>query len=107
MDGSIYVKASPSASLGDIALAIGGENYPSVTCGMSKWEKTHECLISHEEVSRTVYYKDESGFDYFKIYTSLPKNETSISSNFEDYSSNYNTSMLTITDLKKLLEEES
>ena len=75
MNGSIYVKKMPAASLGDIARAFSDD---IKVIGKMRGEKLHEALISSEEFTRLTETKD--GFaiigkekirnEYGKTYTS-------------------------------------
>ncbi|MEA1909452.1 MAG: polysaccharide biosynthesis protein [Patescibacteria group bacterium] len=75
MDGSVYVKKMPAASLGDIAKAFSDD---ITIIGKMRGEKLHETLISSEEFTRLAETKD--GFavigtekirdDYGRAYTS-------------------------------------
>ncbi len=108
-NGEIYVRKSPAATVGDIAQALvelfkykKGIKYIGIRPG----EKTHETLISSEELRRT----SDMG-NYYKILPELPnidpreyffKGENRLDIPVEGYTS-ANTVRLTVQGVKKLL----
>jgi UDP-N-acetylglucosamine 4,6-dehydratase len=103
MDGSIYVKPSPSAYVLDIALAIDDKLLPKCI-GRGRGEKIHECLISHEEVGRTSYHRNKDGYDYYVIHRDFPKPGHNFDiPTFDSYNSYDNPDKLTVEDIKCLV----
>jgi UDP-glucose 4-epimerase len=108
-DGEIYVRKSPAATVGDVAQALVELfKYKKgiVDIGIRPGEKTHETLVSSEELRRT----SDMG-NYYKISPELPKidsreyffkgeNKPNIPD--EGYTS-ANTVRLTVKEVKKLL----
>lgn len=108
-DGEIYVRKSPSATVGDLAAAmISVFSYDKGVeeIGVRPGEKKHETLVSREELSRTEdkgeYYKiipEASEVDYRLYYqggdkkNSLPQ---------EGYTSE-NTKRLSVEEIKQFL----
>lgn len=108
-NGEIYVRKSPAATVGDIAQALVELfKYKKgiINIGIRPGEKTHETLVSSEELRRT----SDMG-DYYKISPELPnidpkdyffKGENKPSIPVEGYTS-ANTVRLTVKEIKKLL----
>lgn len=108
-NGEIYVRKSPSATVGDVAQALVELfKYKKgiVDIGIRPGEKTHETLVSSEELRRTI----DMG-NYYKISPELPKidsreyffkGENKPNIPVEGYTS-ANTVRLTVQEIKKLL----
>ncbi len=107
--GEIYVRKSPAATVGDTAQALMELfNYKKkvLNIGIRPGEKTHETLISSEELRRT---RDMG--DYYKISPELSKidsreyffkGENELNIPVEGYTS-ANTVKLSVKEIKKLL----
>ncbi len=50
----IFVPDIPSCNILDLAISMGGVNYPIEYMGIRPGEKIHECLINEEEMRRTI-----------------------------------------------------
>ena len=105
--GEVYVKKIPSMKVTDIAAAISNSaNQEEV--GIRPGEKLHEQMIGYEDAPYTYEYSD-----YFKILPAI-NNWSSDPARIGDgvkvgpdfvYSSNNNQEWLTISELKKWIEE--
>ena len=105
--GEVYVKKIPSMKVTDIATAISNSaNQEEV--GIRPGEKLHEQMIGYEDAPYTYEYSD-----YFKILPAI-NNWSSDPARIGDgvkvdpdfvYSSNNNQEWLTISELKKWIEE--
>lgn len=108
-NGEIYVRKSPSATIGDLAEALAEIfNYKKdiQEIGIRPGEKLHETLISSEEVVRTDdcgnYYKirpEVPGMDFQQYYFKGKKNNFLLN---EGYTSE-NTKRLSKNEIKKTL----
>lgn len=94
MNGEIFIKKSPAARLIDIAHAFS-DNIKII--GAKHGEKLHEMLVSSEETNRII---EKSG-GYFVI-----KREPTRSTFASPYTSD-NESMLSVGEIKKLIEDFS
>ena len=105
--GDIFVKKSPSSTVGEIANAlkkIYSSNVKIDNIGVRHGEKKHETLLSREELTSSQdlgeYFKipaDNRDLNYEKYFSKGKQ-----INNIEDYNS-YNTERLTEPDLVKLL----
>tara|TARA_B100000900_G_C20588856_1_gene720799 strand:+ start:1427 stop:2413 length:987 start_codon:yes stop_codon:yes gene_type:complete len=105
--GDIFVKKSPSSTVGEIANAlkkIYNSNVKIDNIGVRHGEKKHETLLSREELTSSQdlgeYFKipaDNRDLNYEKYFSKGKQ-----INNIEDYNS-YNTERLTEPDLVKLL----
>jgi len=108
-NGEIYVRKSPAATVGDIALALTelfDHKKGVISIGIRPGEKIHETLISPEELRRA----SDAG-DYYSISPELPKidsreyffkGENKSNIPVEGYTS-ANTVRLMVKEIKKLL----
>lgn len=108
MQGDVYVKKAPAATIATLAKAIsvifGLDSEPAII-GTRHGEKKHECLINREEMARSQdmddYYRiraDSRELNYTKFFI---RGEKSISKSW-DYTSE-NTTRLDLEATKKLL----
>jgi UDP-N-acetylglucosamine 4,6-dehydratase len=92
--GQIFVPKIPACKITDLAVAMGGKDYPTKIVGIRPGEKIDEVLISEEEIRRTRVEKD-----YYVIepHGTAQKQELQ-----EEYTS-ANTSQLTVEGIKELI----
>lgn len=97
--GEIFVPKIPSCKITDLAVALGGPEYPLKFVGIRPGEKIHECLIQEDEMRRTVSMEK-----YFKI---LPyeKDFYQTSSEESEFTSE-NTRRLNVDEIKDLLKSD-
>jgi UDP-glucose 4-epimerase len=98
--GEIYIPRIPSARIVDVAKALIGDRGTAITfTGIRPGEKTHEILVSDEEVDHT----SSRGSDYYAIHPVLPQfgDHASYNGLIREFSSCHNT--LAASEVKKLL----
>lgn len=102
--GEIFIPKIPSANIMDIAKAVAPECKIEIT-GIRPGEKLHEVLITEDDCKKTLEYPD-----YFVIQQNwLDKRHKKnggkpVKSNFV-YASNKNSKILSVTEIRKLIEE--
>lgn len=106
-NGEILVKKSPAATIDTILNALSkilSKNVKIKTIGLRHGEKYHETLLTKEELSKAVEYKDyykitsdNRDLNYEKFFSKGSRNKIQI-----DYTSE-NTKRLTLNDTKNLL----
>ncbi|QDZ13295.1 polysaccharide biosynthesis protein [Devosia ginsengisoli] len=109
-NGDIFVQKSPAATIGDLALAMGGvleiPDHPIQVIGTRHGEKLYETLLSREEMARA-----EDLGDYYRIaadqrdlnYAPYVEDGRSDISTAHDYNSE-NTRRLDVAGMRSLLE---
>ncbi len=108
IQGDIFVKKAPSATMGDLAIALRellGKNVSIKIIGTRHGEKLYETLVNREEMARAEeledYYRipaDNRDLNYNKYFD---EGENEINAG-EDYNS-HNTERLSISEIKELL----
>jgi len=58
MDGELWVRKMPAATVRDVATACAGFEYPTELIGVRPGEKMHETLVSADEMRRAVELPD-------------------------------------------------
>ena len=106
-NGEIMVKKSPAATIDTILNAVSkilSKNVKIKNIGLRHGEKYHETLLTKEELSKAVEYKnyykitsDNRDLNYEKFFSKGSKNKI-----LKDYTSE-NTKRLTLNDTKNLL----
>jgi UDP-N-acetylglucosamine 4,6-dehydratase len=104
--GELFIPKIPSMKIVDLAEAIAPGCKKKII-GIRPGEKLHEVMISRED-SRNLYegetfYIKLPEFPYWKI--TVPKEVTPVPEGFE-YSSDTNSSWLSMTELQKILKQE-
>ncbi len=105
--GELYVPKIPSTRITDIAKAIAPECRIEIV-GIRPGEKLHECMIPTDEARQTIEYDDHFVITPIRPSWSRPKAESTKGFPCPDgfcYSSDQNTSWLTIDELKDMISE--
>lgn len=102
--GETFIPIIPSARVMDVAHNLIGCRATEIkVTGVRPGEKTHEILVSEEELLRTVYLKNSDGKRYF-IIKSVLENNQAVSALSLEFSSE--TSLMTYDALTCLLFDE-
>lgn len=92
--GEIFIPRIPACKITDLAVAMGGRDYPTKIVGIRPGEKIDEVLISEEEIRRTRVSKD---YYIIEPYGVVKNPELT-----KEYTSE-NTTQLNIEEIKELI----
>jgi FlaA1/EpsC-like NDP-sugar epimerase len=102
--GEIFIKKMPVVNIMDLGEALGMSDYTII--GMFPGEKIDEVLTTDEECERSVNYPN-----HIRIYDEVPDKYHRVSGHISDvieekYSTSTVGSILTVEEIKKLLEDD-